>query len=567
MKRALLAGAMLVALAPPATGQEPDRGTVVVEMALASLDDLLSLPSFRTLAAHGGGALMNGRADVEAELNEVLFDEHGHVIRRPGLIPMRVSDLGVDPGAVASLVEDALANVRGPTLVLVVSREPFSRTARQGDELGAVIAAWLDDPADVLNADGTITTTDAEPRALTSDSTRRAGVVATVDPAATLAEWLDLPYDAGAPIRTTDEPAPLDLYRRYLEQRRLAVPVQAISWSLMGVAGIAGLLALRRRRHASDRTLAWAGALVATLPWLALALLLVGHLPSLTVWTVTPFLVGSTAAGVAASRWVAERRGILAALAFTGLVILAALALEASTGWQAAVTPLAGGGQLDGGRFFGMGNAEIGLVLGAAMFVVHRISTRAGVALLIGCALVVGSPWTGANFGAAITLFATAGLWLGVRDDRPWWWTLLSTGAVTAIGMAVIAVMHRYLTAHATHVTTFLERSGGVTGGVDRFVDRLGVGFDLLADSPFSILPVLGTIVLLVIVLRPPPAIAESFEGRDAWRDAVLVLVLGSIVAYLANDTGAAALGFGFGAALSGLLDVSLATGREKMRR
>jgi hypothetical protein len=127
--------------------------------------------------------------------------------------------------------------------------------------------------------------------------------------------------------------------------------------------------------------------------------------------------------------------------------------------------------------------------------------------------------------------------------------------------------MHRYLTERPTHVTAFLEGSGGVTGAFQRSIDRLGVGLDLVLESPFSALPVIGTVVLLVVVLRPPPSVAASFDGRDRWRDAVLTILLGSVVAYLANDTGAAALGFGFGTAMSGLLDVSLATARGKMRR
>jgi hypothetical protein len=556
VRRALVGAAIVAFVAQPATTQAAEsRDAVVVIVDGVSFPDLLSDPGLRSLASHGGAALMNGRADLRGTFPDTFFPP-----RAIGRLPFTYVDLATaPPSEAARVVANELRGVEDPTLAMVVSVSPSAASAADGDELGAVIAAW-GDPDELLSARG-------EPRALTSDSTRRAGVVATVDPAATVAEWLVTPHDAGAPIRTTDEPAPLDLYRRYLQQRRLAVPVAAVSWTLMGLAGVAGLLALRARRRASDRTLAWAGSLVATLPWLALALLLVGHLPSLTVWTVTPFLVGVMAAGVAASRWVADRRGILYAMAFTGAVILAALAVESVTGWQAAVTPLAGGGQLDGGRFFGMGNAEIGLVLGAAIFLAQRLDVRAGVALLLACALVTGSPWTGANFGSAITLYAAAGLWLGVRERRPWWWTALASAAITAIGMGVIAVMHRYLTSRPTHVTAFVEHGGGVMGGIEHFVDRLGIGLRLLADSPFSILPVVGTIVLLVVVLRPPPAVAASFEGREAWRDAALVLVLGSIVAYLANDTGAAALGFGFGAALSGLLDVSLTTAREKMRR
>jgi hypothetical protein len=182
-------------------------------------------------------------------------------------------------------------------------------------------------------------------------------------------------------------------------------------------------------------------------------------------------------------------------------------------------------------------------------------------------AIVVGSPWTGSNFGAAITLFATAGIWLGLRRRMRWWATALLTITTTALGMAAISSMHRYLTDQATHVTRFLEGTSGVSGVLDRLVERLGVGVDMLADTPFALIPVLGTLVLLVVVLRPPSSIARSFEGHDAWRDAVLTIVLGSIVAYLANDTGAAALGFGFGTALSGLLEVSLTSARGMMSR
>ena len=44
------------------------------------------------------------------------------------------------------------------------------------------------------------------------------------------------------------------------------------------------------------------------------------------------------------------------------------------------------------------------------------------------------------------------------------------------------------------------------------------------------------------VVLRPTPAIRESFRRHPVWGDAILVLVLASIVAYVANDSGAAAV-------------------------
>jgi hypothetical protein len=558
----LLVGAALGSLwgrSDAVIGEEAVAYVIVVDG--MSLPALLEVPEASAIARAGGAALMNGRSPVRDEILSLTPACPGVEIcpldPPEGLV---YEDMGAaSPEELGERIREIAGTPAGGVLLMVVSASPPASTAANGDELGAVVASW-DDSRDLLAFEG-------GPRSLTSDSTRRAGVVATVDPAATVAEWLDLPYDAGAPIQTTDEPAPLDLYERYLEQRRLAVPVAAISWSVMGLAGLVGLLALRFRHRLSDRSLAATAALAGSLPWLALALLLVGHLPSLTPWTVFPFLVVVTAACVAFTRWIAVRRGILSAIAAAGAVILMALGVEAATGWPAAVTPLAGGGQLDGGRFFGMPNVEIGLVLGAALFAAHRLPTIGGVALLAVCALVTGSPWTGANFGSAITLFATAGLWLGIRTRRSWWIVALLTAAITTAGMLVIAVMHRYLTTRPTHVTAFLDQTTGVVAAVERLVDRFGIGLDLLADSPFSALPVIGTAVLLVVVLRAPEAVAASFEGRDRWRDAVLVILLGSVVAYLANDTGAAALGFGFGFAMSGLLDVSLTTAREKMRR
>jgi hypothetical protein len=558
VRKALVAGVLLIGpLASLTVAQTTDCRAVAIVLEEATLPDLLAVPELRSLAAAGGAALMNGRGDVYRTFS--IFDTPAaDPTHLPGLCIGFIEPFAEPEDAARDLV-DGVRHFSDDALLMVVSASPSPTAAAEGDELGAVIAAW-GDPDELLEAQG-------EPHALTSDSTRRPGVVADVDPAATVAEWLDLPYDAGAPIERTGEPAPLDLYERYLQQRRLAVPVAAAAWGLMLLFGLAGVLALAFRERVSPRTLAVAGALAGSLPWLAIGLLLVGHVPSLTYATVVPFLFVVMVAGVAFTRWVAARRGIFVALAACGAAILVVLGIEAALGWPAAVIPLAGGGQLDGGRFFGMPNIEIGVVLGSAMFVAHRVRVGNGVLLLGVCALVAGSPWTGANFGASITLFAAAGMWLAMRRRRPWWMVVLITGAITAVGTAAIAVMHRYLTDRSTHVSAFLEETTSFAGVVDRLVGRLGIGFDQLTETPFALVPVVGTLVLLVVVLRPPAAIARSFEGHDAWRDAVLVLLLGSVVAYLANDTGAAAVGFGFGFALSGIIDVSLASAQRMMAR
>jgi hypothetical protein len=253
----------------------------------------------------------------------------------------------------------------------------------------------------------------------------------------------------------------------------------------------------------------------------------------------------------------------LRAPAAVGATVLVVLAAEAAAGWRAALTPFLGGSQLDGARFFGLPNAFIGLLLGSSLYVAARLSPRAGFALIASAALFAGLPFAGANLGAAVTLSAAAGLWLPLRaSGRLTWRGLAFAGGVLAMGAAVTIASHALLPGAPTHVTVAVREGGSAW---DTFVGRLAVGWGLIERNPFAIVPVLGTLATLAIVLRPPAVLAPSLAGRPAWRDAMLVILLASVVAYVANDTGASALGLGFGTALGGLVYVSCADRTWKM--
>ena len=222
--------------------------------------------------------------------------------------------------------------------------------------------------------------------------------------------------------------------------------------------------------------------------------------------------------------------------------------------------------QLDGGRYFGLPNVYIGLVLGAGLFVAQRLASPvAGVSVLVGAALFAGAPAIGANLGGAVTLFAGAGLWYGLRTSRGRIGvrTIVATAVAAVAGTLVVLLANRYLPGPPTHITRFVE---GQNGGLwSTIVSRLGVGVHLIADNPFALLPVLGVPLCLWVVLRPPEPVAAGFRASGAWRDAALAIFLGSVVAYVANDSGAAALGLGFGLGLGGLLFVSLREGAGMM--
>jgi hypothetical protein len=119
----------------------------------------------------------------------------------------------------------------------------------------------------------------------------------------------------------------------------------------------------------------------------------------------------------------ARRRSAVWIPAGIGAGVLAFFAAETLLGWGAMLTPLLGGTHLDGGRFYGLPNVAIGLLVGASLWVAQRLRTWIGVALVVGVALASGMPYLGSNLGAGVTLFTTAGLWFAVRERErlgPW---------------------------------------------------------------------------------------------------------------------------------------------------
>jgi hypothetical protein len=298
---------------------------------------------------------------------------------------------------------------------------------------------------------------------------------------------------------------------------------------------------------------------------LAASLLAAGHLPNLTYAAIVPFVALVTVFGTIAFAPL-EHRDVLLVPAGIGLTVLIFFVLEAALSWTAALTPLVGGSQLDGGRFYGLPNAFIGLLIGACLWVAQRLRTSAGVVLLIAAALFAGLPYLGSNLGGGVSLFAAAGLWLAVRErgHLGMWRGLGVFVAFTLGGLALLLAAHA-VSPFETHVTRFEEQAGGLGGVFDTFGNRLQVGFDLIARNPFALIPVLGLPVTIVAVLWPPRPLRPGLLRSPAWRDAILVTLLAGVVAYVVNDSGPAAAGFAFGLGLGGLLGVSLLSEAGKM--
>src|SRR5207253_8290798 len=107
-----------------------------------------------------------------------------------------------------------------------------------------------------------------------------------------------------------------------------------------------------------------------------------GRLPTLSYATVVPFVVVVTIGATVAFEPL-RRRDVLLVPVGIGAAAIAYLVIEAVFHWSGALTPFLGGSELDGGRFFGLPNVYVGLLLGASLYVAQRLSVVRGVGLLI----------------------------------------------------------------------------------------------------------------------------------------------------------------------------------------
>jgi hypothetical protein len=529
-----------------ASSGEPTSAAVLIVIDDVSFEQLLAVPEVRRLASIGGAALMVPQEpvpDVVARIERLAEEADGPV---PTIVRLSVPPGGSGSAVAAALragVSEALAAAPPDALVVLAGESASPAMIARKD---AVLPVVMAPPHAVAPGRG--------PGALTSEGTRRDGVVSSLDLVPTVLGSVggDAP-SPGAQMTPSEADAPFSLHARYLSMRRMTVPMQAAAWiyTMVAAAVLLALVLFRDRTPPSvARRASWIGLSVAPL---AVGLFAAGHLPTLSYATAVPFVVAVTAAGTLAVVPLG-RRGVLVPPAAIGAGVLAYLALEAATGFSGALTPLLGGSQLDGGRFYGMPNVLEGLAIGAALYLVATWAVGPALGVLVAVALFMGLPQIGADIGGALAGFTAAGLWLGIRRRGRLDLGALSLGALVGVaGTALILVLHRW---EPTHATAFARgRSGGL---VATALDRLEVGIDLIVRNPFAILPALGVVVLALVALRPPAILRPAADRFPRWRDAILTLALAGVVALVGNDSGPAAAGLAFGLALGGLLYVAL---------
>lgn len=443
-----------------------------------------------------------------------------------------------DPGVVPFALEQTPAH---EVLVLMVATPPSNAMRAHGDTVTPVVLA-RGSPEELLGAGG-------PPAGLTSETTRRDGIVSNVDVAPTLLDFLDVAVPnemVGAPITVSGEP-PTELHRRYLEWREVVTPVGQIVLGLAIASLLAGLMLIFGPRRPPAPAV---GAIAVV--GLGSVALLVTFVPASLLPTFTwPLVLAALAAGGVTLVAIALRLGGRSVTRPVAIVALAGLAVvvgDVAAGWRSGLTPLLGGSALDGERFFGLGNPYAGILLSGAVLGAALLRPRTGVLLIVAAALFAGLPFLGADVGGCITLAVAAALWFGIdRWGRLGWGTWTLAGVAAALAVGVLIVTHSLLPPGDTHVSRALSDRGGVLSGIELFWERLVLNVRATSDVPSAWLAVLGLPVWLAVALRPPRRLRPWLDSEPAWRRAVVVLALSGMVGYVVNDTfGTASIAFLF---------------------
>lgn len=437
------------------------------------------------------------------------------------------------------------------------------------------------------------------PGLLLSPTTRRPGVVANIDVAPSVLDWLGIPAPAaigGRPVRSM--PA-VDQLRTLAVRQDQAVAVGAsrayflkpyvIAQIVVILAAFATIFLREWRRPWLIHGLQLAFLILTVYP---LSLLLLPLVFSASLWWDGFFVVALSIA-MGGILW-HERHATLEPFAAVYLTTAAALAMDTAVGAKLMQNSMLGYDVLTGARYYGMGNEYMGVLIGAlvvgmaAIFELmaggkkrllaatnqpsgrerRRLLTWLWVteAALVVMVVVLGAPGLGANVGgtiAAVIGAVVAGrlLWTVVhhpsgaararadggtyRADRAaaGWWKFPAIVAGATVAAVFILAWLDYSRGSQTHLGRLLGTvlQEGPAPLWQIVVRKIEMNWRLMHYTPWADVLVTFIIALLVLFHRPVGILRSVLEEHPYLSKGFWGAIMAAIAAFLANDSGVVA--------------------------
>ncbi len=389
---------------------------------------------------------------------------------------------------------------------------------------------------------------------LMGPTTRRPAVVTNVDLAPTVLRGLGisrLPQGSGRAFVSKAHPEPLTYLLRHssklVAQNQLRVPFnQAYVFFLILVIVLAtcGVFADTAGRLTVKQTSLLQKLLLAAMAVPAVTLLL-PSLPGSGTWVVFPEVILVTALVVWLLGFFGSKRSLLA----LSLLTVAALCIDVLLGGAQLQYSFLGYSAIIGARFYGIGNEFMGVLIGAALVAMAGLVER-------GCRLrsvflffffvtaVIGLPSLGANVGGTITAvaaFVLAGLRLSERTVK----AKQGFGIVGAVVLAVLAMalFDRYLGSGSSHLASGMKYlTGGQWDQIFLIIIRkLSMNMRLIRVTIWSRVLLFFLAACVVLVIRPQGVLKGLFGRKKSFASGFYAAALGTIVAFIFNDSGVVA--------------------------
>ncbi len=403
---------------------------------------------------------------------------------------------------------------------------------------------------------------------LTSPTTRRVGLVSSVDFAPTLLSQLGLPIPAtmtGRVMRiVVTEKRDVErrqAYLRWLDERafaplrnlptiaNLVASVIAIALLLTTLSVIASSQLPSAQLKVADFLQRATLFVVVTGLALPATLFLVGgamvSTPAVLVVQILLVAAGTSGAAFITAKWALPSSPFPASLKAAGIVC-ATTAVVALLGlplyWA---TPL-GYYPTTGWRYFGITNAGIGLVLAGTIFAWQTLSLpkRAMLWWCLVAPFLMGAPRWGANFGGALTLavgFAVAWEWL--TKPKPSWGTAFWRSLLAAIAVTgALALLESFLPAdERAHFGLLLDRitQQGITALIETLQRKITLMSNFFVRTPLSV----GALALFVVAQVAYLRLAQRWDLFIPLRPAFVATSIGSWVGFFVNDSGIEVVG------------------------
>lgn len=401
------------------------------------------------------------------------------------------------------------------------------------------------------------------PGLASSPTTRTAGLIANIDVAPTLLSWVGVRIPATMtghviPDRSGHGP---DLSALLRMDRKVTVNGHALDPVFVLLGGIAAVIVgaglMSRFLGRSARPAAMGMLFLMTMP---LAMLIVAPVNAATVGVLASVTLATMAVAGGAIWLVCERgsrNSIERAPLAVALVTVAVVVADTFLGGQMVKFSLFSSYQLQGIRFYGIGNEYMSVLIGFTLLIAFlgRLGAFPSALLFSFVTFVVGWPALGANAGGLIaaTVAFTAG-WQQLRGKRISA-RLLVFSSIAGVGLAIVfALLDRQLTGGgASHLGGAMSAAGerGWSYLADIAVRKMAMNLRILVH-PAVITAITGVLIIVSSGNRVQQgAWRRLAEKHPAWHAGFAPAACGAAAGFLFNDSGVVVALFLMGAFLA----------------